>query len=109
MSGIDGLWDTSYEDHLEDMDGVQTCIVLFYKDDCEPCHELGKILHSVNVDIPVMVSNLEVDPELALCYNVVHPSTLVLFKQGTMGQMNRKKKAFAKGWTEEQIMEWADV
>ena len=100
------LYDTTDETFREDMDGLQECLVLFYADDCEPCHELMKELEGYQA--PVMQYNLSEFTDRAIEFRVVHPSTLCYFEQGGMGQMNRKKKAFAKGWTLKQIQEWID-
>lgn len=101
------LYRTDDEFFFEDMDGLDKCLVLFFADDCEPCHELMKILRKY--DGHVMMYNLSKNTDVAIRDRVVHPSTLCLYTQGEMGQMNRKKKAFAKGWTLEQIQEWSNV
>lgn len=95
------LYEATPESFFSDMEYCDDVLVLFYQDDCEPCHELMQVLKTYPDH--VMMYNMGTDPELPLEAKVVYPSTLVLYKD-----MRPIGKQFAKGYNLEQVIKWVN-
>lgn len=92
------LYETNDETFYEDMEGAGPTLVLFYSEDCKPCHVLMEEL--MDSELPTMQYCLDYNSDIALESKVVHPSTICLYNEG-----KRLAKWFAKDWTMDTIME----